>query len=112
MARLLENRIAFVTGGAGGIGAATAIAFAAEGAKVAVADLKDPEDTVRAIRDAGGEAYALSLDVTDQAAVDAAVDGVVAKWGRLDIALTMPACRWRTTRPPGNRSTCTTGSSP
>lgn len=85
MAGLLENRIAFVTGGAGGIGAATAIAFAAEGAKVAVADLKDPEDTVRAIRDAGGEAYALSLDVTDQAAVDAAVDGVVAKWGRLDI---------------------------
>ena len=86
MARLLENRIAFVTGGAGGIGAATAIAFAAEGAKVAAADLKDPEDTVRAILDAGGEAYALSLDVTDQAAVDAAVDGVVAKWGRLDIA--------------------------
>jgi len=85
MAGLLEGRIAFVTGGAGGIGAATAIAFAAEGAKVAVADLKDPEDTVRAIRDAGGDAYALALDVTDQAAVDAAVDGVVAKWGRLDI---------------------------
>lgn len=86
MAGLLENRIAFVTGGAGGIGAATAIAFAAEGAKVAVADLKDPTETVETIRAAGGDAYSIALDVTDQAAVEAAVDGVVAKWGRLDIA--------------------------
>ncbi|MGC6328210.1 SDR family oxidoreductase [Rhizorhabdus sp. FW153] len=86
MAGLLENRIAFVTGGAGGIGAATAIAFAAEGAKVAVADLKDPSETVATIVAAGGKAYSIALDVTDQAAVEAAVDGVVAKWGRLDIA--------------------------
>ncbi|MBP8231413.1 MAG: SDR family oxidoreductase [Rhizorhabdus sp.] len=86
MAGLLENRIAFVTGGAGGIGAATAIAFAAEGAKVAVADLKDPNETVETIIAAGGEAYSIALDVTDQAAVEATVDGVVAKWGRLDIA--------------------------
>lgn len=86
MGELLKGRIAFVTGGAGGIGAATARAFADEGAKVAVADLKDPTETVQAIVDAGGEAYGLSLDVTDQAAVTAAVDGVVAKWGRLDIA--------------------------
>ena len=86
MAGLLENRIAFVTGGAGGIGAATAIAFAAEGAKVAVADLKDPAETVATITAAGGEAYSIALDVTDQAAVEAAVDGGVAKWGRLDIA--------------------------
>ncbi|WP_165324020.1 SDR family oxidoreductase [Rhizorhabdus phycosphaerae] len=86
MAGLLENRIAFVTGGAGGIGAATAIAFAAEGAKVAVADLKDPTETVETIRAAGGDAYSIALDVTDQAAVEAAVDGVVARWGRLDIA--------------------------
>jgi NAD(P)-dependent dehydrogenase (short-subunit alcohol dehydrogenase family) len=86
MNKLLEGKIAFVTGGAGGIGAATAIAFAEEGAKVAVADLKGADDTVAAIVAAGGEAYAITLDVTDQAAVTAAVDGVVAKWGRLDIA--------------------------
>lgn len=86
MPGILEGKIAFVTGGAGGIGAATARAFAAEGAKVAVADLKAAEATAQAIRDAGGEAYALALDVTDEAAVTAAVDGVVAKWGRLDIA--------------------------
>lgn len=86
MNKLLEGKIAFVTGGAGGIGAATAIAFAEEGAKVAVADLKGAEETVASIVAAGGEAYAITLDVTDQAAVTAAVDGVVSKWGRLDIA--------------------------
>lgn len=85
MAGLLEGRSAFVTGGAGGIGAATARAFAQEGAKVAVADLKDPAETVQAIRDLGGEAYGLALDVTNDAMVTAAVDGVVAKWGRIDI---------------------------
>lgn len=86
MSKLLDGRIAFVTGGAAGIGQATALAFAAEGAKVAVADLADSAETVRQIEAAGGEAYAIRLDVTDQAAVDAAVDGVVARWGRLDIA--------------------------
>lgn len=86
MDKLLDGRIAFVTGGAGGIGRATALAFAEEGAKVAVADLKDAEGTAEAIRAAGGDAYAIALDVTDQAAVDAAVDGVVDRWGRLDIA--------------------------
>lgn len=86
MSRLLEGRIAFVTGGAGGIGAATAIAFAEEGAKVAIADIQGAEDTAAKIVQAGGDAYAISLDVTDEAAVTAAVDGVVERWGRLDIA--------------------------
>lgn len=84
--RLLDGRIAFVTGGAGGIGQATALAFAREGAKVAVADVKAAEATAREIEVAGGEAYAIALDVTDRAAVEAAVDGVVERWGRLDIA--------------------------
>jgi NAD(P)-dependent dehydrogenase (short-subunit alcohol dehydrogenase family) len=86
MAGLLEGKIAFVTGGFGGIGAATAISFAKEGAKVAVADIKGADATVKAIADAGGEAYAITVDVTDEAAVNAAVDGVVERWGRLDIA--------------------------
>lgn len=86
MSKLLDGKIAFVTGAAGGIGQATALAFAIEGAKVAVADLADAADTVRLIEVQGGEAYAIRLDVTDQAAVDAAVDGVVERWGRLDIA--------------------------
>lgn len=85
MTRLLEGKAAFVTGGASGIGAATALAFARHGAKVLVTDIADPAATLDAIAALGGEAYGERLDVTDQAAVDAAVDGMVARWGRIDI---------------------------
>lgn len=68
-----------------GIGAATALAFAREGARVAVADRDDPASVVAAITSAGGEAYGVLLDVTDEAAVNAAVDDLVARWGRIDI---------------------------
>jgi len=85
MPGILEGKIAFVTGGGAGIGRATALAFAEEGARVAVADLKGAEETAAAITAQGGDAYAVALDVTDEAAVNAAVDGVVERWGRLDI---------------------------
>lgn len=85
MTRLLEDKTAFVTGGASGIGAATALAFARHGARVLVTDIADPAATLGAIAALGGEAYGERLDVTDQAAVDAAVDGMVARWGRIDI---------------------------
>jgi NAD(P)-dependent dehydrogenase (short-subunit alcohol dehydrogenase family) len=83
---LLEGRAAFVTGGGGGIGAATALAFAAEGARVAVADLQGAQNTVEAIEALGGEAYAITLDVTSESAVNSAVDGMVARWGKVDCA--------------------------
>ena len=86
MAGLLEGRAAFVTGGGSGIGRAASLAFAAEGALVAVADLKHADATAAEIMARGGEAYGITLDVTDEAAVNAAVDGVVARWGRLDCA--------------------------
>ncbi|WP_157216389.1 SDR family oxidoreductase [Flavisphingomonas formosensis] len=85
MEKQLQGRIAFVTGGAQGIGQATALAFAREGAKVAIADLKDAGETIEAIRRLGGEGYGERLDVTEEGAVDAMVDGIVARWGRLDI---------------------------
>lgn len=88
MPGLLEGRSTIVTGGGSGIGRATALAFAAEGAKVAIAD-KDAaggEETVEMIQAKGGEAYAVTCDVTDQAAVDAFVDGVAARWGGIDAA--------------------------
>lgn len=85
MTRLLEDKTAFVTGGASGIGAATALAFARHGARVLVTDIADPAATLDAIAALGGDAYGERLDVTDQAAVDAAVDGMVARWGRIDI---------------------------
>lgn len=86
MAGLFEGKTAFVTGGGSGIGRATALAFAAEGAKVAVADLKGADAVAAEITAAGGEAFAIELDVTDEAAVNAAIDAVVARWGRLDCA--------------------------
>lgn len=85
MTRLLEDKIAFVTGGASGIGAATAKAFARHGARVLVSDLADMSATLEAIAAAGGEAYGEQLDVTDEAAVDTVVDGLVTRWGRIDI---------------------------
>ena len=83
MGGLLEGRTAFITGGGNGIGRATAQAMAKEGAQVCVTDLAGAEEMAAAI---GGDAYGLTLDVTDEAAVNAAIDGVVARWGQLDIA--------------------------
>jgi 3-oxoacyl-[acyl-carrier protein] reductase len=81
------DRVAIVTGAAGGIGAATAQRLAAEGAHVVLAD-RD-EDGARAaasaIEAAGGKAYALPVDVTSADQVDALVDTVVERSGRLDV---------------------------
>ena len=84
---LLDGKVAFITGGASGIGRAIAEALAREGATVAVADLNaaGAGDVADAIAKAGGAAAAFALDITDVAAVDAAVDAVVARWGGLHV---------------------------
>jgi 2-hydroxycyclohexanecarboxyl-CoA dehydrogenase len=75
-----------VTGGGGGIGGATCKRFAAEGAKVAVLDmnLESAETVAQAIRAAGGAAQAFKCDITDRAAVDAAVAGTESGLGPID----------------------------
>ena len=85
----MSNRTAIVTGGAQGIGRATALRFAQEGARVVVADLQD--DAAKAvaaeIEAAGGEALGLSLDVRRQEQVQAVVDTAVGRFGGVDILM-------------------------
>jgi 2-hydroxycyclohexanecarboxyl-CoA dehydrogenase len=83
----LDGRTALVTGSASGIGKATAVTLATEGAKVFLADINErgAAQAVAEIVQAGGEAEAIGLDVTDRAAIDAAAGVVHGKVGRLDI---------------------------
>ena len=83
----LQGKTVIVTGGAGGIGGATCRRFAAEGAKVAVFDMKlDAAEKVAAeIRATGGQAAAFKCDITDRAAVDAAVAATEAQLGPVDV---------------------------
>lgn len=84
-----EGKVALVTGGASGIGRATALAMAREGAKVIIADRNGPggEETVEMIASTGGEGRAITTDVTCSAEVDALMFRVVATYGRLDCAI-------------------------
>jgi 3-hydroxybutyrate dehydrogenase len=87
MARTLENRIAFVTGAASGIGLQIAEDFAHEGARVCVADLNESaaQAAAAAIRDRGGQAIGARCDVTREPELAATLDEVLAAWGRIDI---------------------------
>jgi NAD(P)-dependent dehydrogenase (short-subunit alcohol dehydrogenase family) len=88
MVGLLDGKSALITGGGGGIGRAASLAFAREGARVAVADAAEAaaQETVALINKAGGQAMTLTGDVTDAGAVEAMVKSVVAAYGRLDCA--------------------------
>jgi NAD(P)-dependent dehydrogenase (short-subunit alcohol dehydrogenase family) len=81
------NKVVLITGGATGIGRATAVAFAQAGAKVVVGDIDDrAAETVQIITDASGNATFVKTDVTDDASVKNLVDTAVDQHGTLDIA--------------------------
>jgi 3-oxoacyl-[acyl-carrier protein] reductase len=86
-----DGKVALVTGGGGDIGTATALAFAREGAIVAVADSrpKNAQDTAALIVAEGGKGLALAMDVLDETEVEAAFDSVVASNGAIDILVNL-----------------------
>src|SRR5215470_5482312 len=88
MQRKLEGKIALITGGSRGIGAAIAKRLAADAANVAITYTKGTDaaaSVVKEIERAGGKAMAIQADATDANAIKAAVEKTVATFGRLDV---------------------------
>ena len=83
----LKDKVAIITGSARGIGQATALKFAAEGARVVVCDIdrKAVDEVVAQIVSSGGQAVGFTLNVTDKASIAAMVKGVTDKYGRVDV---------------------------
>ncbi|MBY0411865.1 MAG: 3-hydroxybutyrate dehydrogenase [Burkholderiaceae bacterium] len=83
----MQDKIAIITGSAAGIGKEIAITYAREGAKVVIADMNKAaaEATAQELRDSGGQAMSVAMDVTDEAAVNAGVAEVVQAWGGVDV---------------------------
>ena len=83
----LQDKVAVITGGGSGMGRASCLAFAAEGARVVVVDrtIASGEETARAVNDEGGEAVFFEADVSDAADVAGMVAAAVDRWGRLDV---------------------------
>lgn len=87
MSGLLEGKVAIVTGAAGGIGRATSLRFAAEGASVVLVDLPSTalDDALKAVQEAGGSSIAAPADVSSAAEVERYVETAVKRFGGLDI---------------------------
>jgi rhamnose utilization protein RhaD (predicted bifunctional aldolase and dehydrogenase)/NAD(P)-dependent dehydrogenase (short-subunit alcohol dehydrogenase family) len=90
----LAGQIAAITGAGGGIGAATAKAFAAAGAEVALLDI-DAEKAAAVAKTIGGAAFAVACDVTDAASVDAAFAKVAERLGGVDIVVSNAGAAWQ-----------------
>lgn len=86
--KTFANKVALVTGGTSGIGSATALAFAREGAKVVISGRREKEgnDVVRQIKEKGGEAVFVKTDVSNEADVAALMTKTLSSYGRLDAA--------------------------
>ena len=105
MTGILNGKVALVTGGASGIGRATAVGMAREGARLAVAGRAEESasGTVALINAAGGQAIAIGGDVTRDADVEAMVARTVAAFGRIDCAFNNAGIAGRAIDPAGQR---------
>ncbi len=83
----LRDKVCIITGAGSGMGRTAALMFAAEGAKIVVAEFSEPagSETVRLVREAGGEATFVKVDVSKEAEAKAMVDHAVATFGRVDV---------------------------
>ena len=88
MAGRLGGKVALVTGGASGIGRATALTFAREGARLVIADMHEDggQQTIHMITEQGGEAIFVRTDVSKAVEVQALISTAVETYGRLDCA--------------------------
>ena len=88
MNKMLVDKVAVITGGSSGIGRAAALAFAAEGARVAIGARRtaEGEETARLVREQGGDAIFVQTDVRDSGQIERLVQTAVDRWGRLDSA--------------------------
>jgi NAD(P)-dependent dehydrogenase (short-subunit alcohol dehydrogenase family) len=109
----LAGKVALVTGGALGIGRASALCLARAGARVVVSDVNadDGQGTVALIRDEGGEASFIRADVANAAEVAALIEGVIAAYGRLDCAHNNAGIEGRSCRFTNTRTTIGSASS-
>src|SRR4051812_33121369 len=82
----LQDKVAIITGAGRGIGQATAVKFAREGAKVVVCDLTPEwiEETVQLCKETRGDAFGYVADVRDPQSLEQMVDVTISKWGRID----------------------------
>jgi NAD(P)-dependent dehydrogenase (short-subunit alcohol dehydrogenase family) len=81
----LKDKVAIITGAAQGIGAAFAVGFAKEGAKIVIGDILDGKEAVKAVEKAGSEAIYVKTDVTSQEACDALAKAAVDRFGSIHI---------------------------
>lgn len=91
----LKGRVALITGSGRGIGQRMSLTFATEGACIAVNDVKseDIEETIKVVKNSGGEAISAQCDITNLAAVQDMVSKVEARYGRIDILVNNAAVR-------------------
>jgi 3-oxoacyl-[acyl-carrier protein] reductase len=90
---LLQGKVAIITGAGGDMGRAIAVRYAQEGARVVVAEIQQAtaEQTATAVRDAGGEALALAIDVSRRAATESMARQTVERFGRIDVLVNCAA---------------------